>query len=294
MIVSENKTGVFRSSGTIDISLSPCTEDTYYFTGGTVNGFIGADGGVFHISGGHFTGEVMFNNSNEEAKLEIDLSCDAEFASLEHMIYTNEDSPAIHMTISDNVRVNSMVFSVMGDGVLNYTTLIVNGGYFAVNLRTWANNANEGNVVVSGETEQYSSQENWAADSSVYAWRIREPKGGIGGVNLDGNIDIRDVLAIQRHVSEYKLLTDDALINADTNGDGVVNIDDAIYLQMYLAEYGVVLGNNPRNYIFHIFGICISRAPIFYETAANYKRIICIILPLIILLSVLAELLAAF
>lgn len=63
----------------------------------------------------------------------------------------------------------------------------------------------------------------------------------VGDVNLDGKIDIRDVTAIQRHVSEFVFLTGDALLAADTNGDGVVNISDATHLQRYLAEFNVVL-----------------------------------------------------
>ena len=63
-----------------------------------------------------------------------------------------------------------------------------------------------------------------------------------GDANLDGEVDIRDVTAIQRHLAGFKTLTGEALANADTNGDGVVTIEDATHLQMYFAEYGVVLG----------------------------------------------------
>ena len=65
---------------------------------------------------------------------------------------------------------------------------------------------------------------------------------GIGDANLDGSIDIRDVTAIQRHIAELEVFTDEQIALADTNGDGVVNIADATHLQMYLAEYDVVLG----------------------------------------------------
>ena len=68
---------------------------------------------------------------------------------------------------------------------------------------------------------------------------------GIGDVNLDGTINIKDVTAIQRLVAELELLTDDQLALADTNGDGEINISDATHLQMYLAECDVVLGKQP-------------------------------------------------
>ena len=64
----------------------------------------------------------------------------------------------------------------------------------------------------------------------------------IGDTNLDGKINIRDVTAIQRHLAEYELFSDEQLALADTNGDGEINISDATHLQMYLAEYDVVLG----------------------------------------------------
>ena len=58
-----------------------------------------------------------------------------------------------------------------------------------------------------------------------------------GDANHDGVIDVRDVTAIQRHASEYELLTGDALRAADVDGNGVVDISDATLLQRYLAEY---------------------------------------------------------
>lgn len=64
----------------------------------------------------------------------------------------------------------------------------------------------------------------------------------IGDTNLDGVIDISDVTAIQYHLVELRLFTDEQLALADTNGDGLIDINDATYLQIYLAGYDVVLG----------------------------------------------------
>lgn len=67
----------------------------------------------------------------------------------------------------------------------------------------------------------------------------------IGDTNLDGNITISDVTAIQYHLAELELFTDEQLALADTNGDGEVNISDATHLQMFLADFdGVVLGKS--------------------------------------------------
>ena len=65
----------------------------------------------------------------------------------------------------------------------------------------------------------------------------------LGDANRDGYININDVTAIQRHLVELELFTEEKLALADTNGDGEINIADATHLQMYLAEYdGIVLG----------------------------------------------------
>ena len=64
----------------------------------------------------------------------------------------------------------------------------------------------------------------------------------VGDTTLDGNIDIRDVTAIQLHLTELETFNGEQLSVADTNGDGEINIADATHLQMYLAEYDVKLG----------------------------------------------------
>lgn len=65
----------------------------------------------------------------------------------------------------------------------------------------------------------------------------------IGDTNLDGKITIGDVTAIQRHLAELEVFTDEQLDLADTDGDGKVDINDATHLQKYLAEFdGIVLG----------------------------------------------------
>lgn len=67
-------------------------------------------------------------------------------------------------------------------------------------------------------------------------------KNQIGDTNLDGNINVNDVTALQRHLADLTTLTDSELAAADANGDGVVDINDATHLQKYLAEFNVALG----------------------------------------------------
>ena len=65
----------------------------------------------------------------------------------------------------------------------------------------------------------------------------------VGDVNLDGQIDVIDVTAIQKHLAGLIHLSDEQLVLSDTNGDGEINITDATHLQKYLAGFdGIVLG----------------------------------------------------
>lgn len=64
----------------------------------------------------------------------------------------------------------------------------------------------------------------------------------LGDANGDGKLDILDVTAIQRHISEYEFLTGNKFLAADCNCDGIITIDDATLLQRFFAEYDVTLG----------------------------------------------------
>lgn len=63
------------------------------------------------------------------------------------------------------------------------------------------------------------------------------PDGMYGDVNTSGAITINDVTAIQKHLAEITLLTDECqLISADVNQDGEININDATAIQKYLTK----------------------------------------------------------
>ena len=78
---------------------------------------------------------------------------------------------------------------------------------------------------------------------SYYAVGTDENGGAaIGDVNGDGNIDVDDVLAIQKHIAKLEILSGNRLAAADTDGNGTVDIRDATLLQKYIAKYDVTLG----------------------------------------------------
>ena len=61
----------------------------------------------------------------------------------------------------------------------------------------------------------------------------------MGDVNLDGDIDISDCTAIQRHLAGLKRLADDQFDYADLDGNSIVDINDVTLLQKYLAGFKV-------------------------------------------------------
>ena len=75
-------------------------------------------------------------------------------------------------------------------------------------------------------------------------------KYNVGDANLDGNVNIMDATAIQRHLAELDLIKDEQLYTADTDGDERISIYDVTHLQRYLAEFDAALGKKIR-YIAH-------------------------------------------
>ena len=83
------------------------------------------------------------------------------------------------------------------------------------------------NAKIEGDSKQQTLTATIEADNSNYILINRENQ--IGDTNLDGNININDVTAIQRHLADIELLTDEQIALADTNGDGNVDITDATH-----------------------------------------------------------------
>lgn len=69
----------------------------------------------------------------------------------------------------------------------------------------------------------------------------------LGDVNKDGIVNISDVTAIQRYLSEIEPLDELSLLAVDVNQDGNIDILDASTLQMFLAEYVIPypIGESP-------------------------------------------------
>ena len=61
--------------------------------------------------------------------------------------------------------------------------------------------------------------------------------GILGDVNLDGEIDAKDLTLLARHVAKIEYITDPkALVNADINKDGGVSSEDLTKLARHVAK----------------------------------------------------------
>lgn len=58
----------------------------------------------------------------------------------------------------------------------------------------------------------------------------------LGDVNFDGEVDLKDILLIQKHMAELIALSEAAKKAADVNCDGQIDLHDIIDIQKYLAE----------------------------------------------------------
>ena len=65
---------------------------------------------------------------------------------------------------------------------------------------------------------------------------------GSGDVDLNGNVEIRDVTRLRQYLAKIVTLTDYQLRMADAYYDEDVNVRDAVYIQQKLAEFDVQLG----------------------------------------------------
>lgn len=63
-----------------------------------------------------------------------------------------------------------------------------------------------------------------------------QPEQLIGDVNSDGEINIDDATALQKHIAEISILSDEQLANADVIRDGEINIEDVTAIQKAIAE----------------------------------------------------------
>lgn len=77
-----------------------------------------------------------------------------------------------------------------------------------------------------------NSQTNYNSDTTVSS-------GIIGDVNLDGSINLKDIILLQKSFANLVEQSDFQKLLGDTNGDGNENLKDIICLQKYIANISV-------------------------------------------------------
>ena len=87
--------------------------------------------------------------------------------------------------------------------------------------------------------EKFLSYDVTAVESFAFFRYVLLDGVSLGDANGDGYVNINDVTAVQRHLSELEALQGIYLLAADVNQNGTQEIDDATLLQAYLAEYDI-------------------------------------------------------
>lgn len=105
----------------------------------------------------------------------------------------------------------SRILTIPYNAVIRVSTKTTAGGY------TW------GKVT-------YNGSSGWCVLD--YGYRI----GIIGDVNADSQVNLNDVIAIQKHISKEKPLSGNKLLLADTSGNGRVDIQDVVITQKYIGK----------------------------------------------------------
>lgn len=85
-------------------------------------------------------------------------------------------------------------------------------------------------VEVDGYQFETSVMLNILSENKVYS------QGGLrGDIDLDGNINITDLVRLRKYLAGTETLTDEQKVNADVNKDNVINITDLVKIRKYLA-----------------------------------------------------------
>ena len=111
---------------------------------------------------------------------------------------------------------------------LNGKTMIMRANH------SWEEYTETPSTTAAPTTQPTTAQPTTAAPTTVPVTTAPADKVLIGDVNLDGRITISDATEIQYHSSEYKVLTGNSAVAADTDKNGSINIKDAA-IQCYIA-----------------------------------------------------------
>ena len=105
------------------------------------------------------------------------------------------------------------------------------GTYATGQTCTLTATANEGYVFI-----HWTENDEVVSTETTYSFTVTSNRtlvasfGKLGDVNLDGLVNIQDVILLLRHVMGGSSLSEEALVVANVNSDGHINIQDVILL----------------------------------------------------------------
>lgn len=143
-------------------------------------------------------------------------------------LYIDSDSAEIKLTpTAYNKNFQVRIYKNEYTPEVNGSELIKSRGFEVKN----------GDVVYIGVANpSWETMNSMPYDETVYTLTVKSGSSVQYDVNGDGAFDINDATAIQMHLAELEMLSEEQLAAADVNGDEKVDVNDATYIQMLLAE----------------------------------------------------------
>ncbi len=151
------------------------TWGTVNMTGGKVN-FFGPENGTATITGGSIGSIDLMNNDGSPV---LDIKGDVNITEelLIELYGGDANSGKAAITISGAPKIAKVGFSIEDKTVEgNWGSLTIKGGYFGnnpVEIVNGMDSSKKSRLTLTAEgMEQYGNQSDWAADTSIYKWRI--------------------------------------------------------------------------------------------------------------------------
>ncbi len=160
---------------------------------------------------------------------------------------------SMSMTHDNNYPTSWFTLSIEGTGANSASLDLEENGYIlsSDNLSNVNIKANNKNVVATASFSTdydsvfiYEINENTIGvkvdtdDNGTYETELEienDSPFSVGDVNLDGDINIKDATAIQKHIAMLEILEGEALALADYDTDTVITIKDATAIQKFIA-----------------------------------------------------------
>lgn len=185
-------------------------------------------------AGATLSGTGRFVFENDTASIKINVVAEDGITTTEYVINVKRVLPEVNITIESIV--NNMGVRVNGDYIYGISPGTV--------VNTLVNNVinNKGNASVVDGSGKVKTSGNLATGDKITIKGTTETKTYTiavrGDTNGDGIVKINDLILVQSHILESRLLGDVRFLAGDVNYDGVVKINDLILVQSHILEKG--------------------------------------------------------